>query len=576
MLRFGPYEVHEELGRGGMGIVYRGFDPLIQRDVALKTIKLYDISDETERRQMQDRLAREAQSAGRLSHPNIVTIYQVGYAEMRPNEVVAYIAMEYVPGRTLASVLEKTRAANHALVLKLLRQAAEGLDYAHSQGVIHRDVKPANLLITSDGRLKITDFGVAKLVSHTMTMTGTVLGSPFYMSPEQIRADRVDGRADQYALAVVAYEVFGGGKPFQAETLSALVYKIAHEEPPRLQLESQALAGRLNPVLQRAMAKDSGARFPTCVAFVEALEQAYAEPASTPPARLAETQPLAPPAAPKSPPPAVAPRDAQPRAATAPARRTPWIGVAAAVLVVVGALAGGVRLFRSEPPTGTAFTGSESAAASGEAVPSPEPERPRVISREKEAPPQAAARPASTAAVVKPASMPTPPPAAKPPAVSGSPAARKDTVSPPPSPPVRTESVEAAAPKAAPEQAAPPPQPETKPEPPPAPKEPVRTPPRLLQRVPAAYTNEARAAGVQGSVQLSVDIDERGIPVRARILRSLDPGLDRNAIQSLGGWRFQPATEDGRPAPSTATIEVQFSLVGGPSKQAPSLKKLKP
>ncbi len=563
-----------------MGIVYRGFDPLIQRDVALKTIKLYDITDETERRQMQDRLAREAQSAGRLSHPNIVTIYQVGYAEIRPNEVVAYIAMEYVSGRTLASVLEKTRATNHALVLKLLRQAAEGLDYAHSQGVIHRDVKPANLLITSDGRLKITDFGVAKLVSHTMTMTGTVLGSPFYMSPEQIRADKVDGRADQYALAVVAYEVFGGGKPFQAETLSALVYKIAHEEPPRLQLESQALAGRLNPVLLRAMSKDSGARFPNCVAFVEALEQAYAEPASTPPARPAATQPVAPPTSHRTPAPAAAPRDIPSRAATAPARRTPWIGVAAAVLVVAGAVAGGVQLFRSEPPTGTAFTDSAPATADGEAVPSPEPERPRVISREKEAPPKAASRPANTAAVVKPASTSASPPAAKPPAAKPAvanepPAARKEAVSPPPTAPARAGSAETAAPKAAPEQAAPPP-PEAKPEPPPAPKEPVRTPPRLLQRVPAAYTNEARAAGVQGSVQLSVDIDERGIPVRARILRSLDPGLDRNAIQSLGGWRFQPATEDGRPAPSTATIEVQFSLVGGPSKQAPSLKKLKP
>ena len=274
-----------------MGIVYRGFDPLIQRDVALKTIKLYDISDESERRHMQDRLAREAQSAGRLSHPNIVTIYQVGYAEMRPNEVVAYIAMEYVPGRTLAAVMEKTRPGNHGLVLKLLRQTAEGLDYAHSQGVIHRDVKPANLLITSDGRLKITDFGVAKLVSHTMTMTGTVLGSPFYMSPEQIRADRVDGRSDQYALAVVAYEVFGGRKPFQAETLSALVYKIAHEEAPGLELDSAALAGRLSPILKRAMAKEPEARYPNCRAFVDALEAAWAEPAPVAAPPLAETQP---------------------------------------------------------------------------------------------------------------------------------------------------------------------------------------------------------------------------------------------------------------------------------------------
>ncbi|MCL4796795.1 MAG: TonB family protein [Bryobacteraceae bacterium] len=570
MLRFGPYEVHEELGRGGMGVVYRGFDPLIQRDVALKTIKLYDISDEMERRQMQDRLAREAQSAGRLSHPNIVTIYQVGYAEMRPNELVAYIAMEYVPGRTLASVIEKTRATNHALVLKLLRQAADGLDYAHSQGVIHRDVKPANLLITADGRLKITDFGVAKLVSHTMTMTGTVLGSPFYMSPEQIRADRVDGRADQYALAVVAYEVFGGRKPFQADTLSALVYKIAHEAPPQLKLDSPALAGRLNPVLQRAMAKDSGERFPTCVAFVEALEKSCAEPA---PVRLAETQPVqAPPAASAA---AVTPKaPAAPVAARlAPVgRKVPWLGLAAA-LAVVAVMAGGVHFLRSgpaAPPEVYTPAGKED-----EPVPAPEPARvtSRKLAASKAALPAAPAasleprvEKVSTAAPAKPKPEPlvltkTPEGAKvadRPEDLFLQPTAPAGKTGTPPEPPAPAVTKAAA------------------PEPPPAPREPVRTQPKLLQRAPAAYTNEARAAGIEGSVQLSVDIDERGIPVRARVLRSLDAGLDRNAIQSLGGWRFQPATEDGRPAPSTVNIEVQFSLVGAPSKQAPSLRKLKP
>ena len=560
MLRFGPYEVHEELGRGGMGIVYRGFDPLIQRDVALKTIKLYDISDESERRHMQDRLAREAQSAGRLSHPNIVTIYQVGYAEMRPNEVVAYIAMEYVPGRTLAAILEKARPGNHTLVLKLLRQAAEGLDYAHSQGVIHRDVKPANLLITSDGRLKITDFGVAKLVSHTMTMTGTVLGSPFYMSPEQIRADRVDGRSDQYALAVVAYEIFGGRKPFQAETLSALVYKIAHEEAPGLELDSAALAGRLSPILRRAMAKEPEARYPNCRTFVDALEQAWAEPAPAAAPPLAETQPVrTAPAAPAQPAPA------RPSAEPTLARKTPWLPIAAGVGLVALILAGATQIFKPgpQPPAPSAQT------TPAESVPEPRQANPPVMARVTSTPmtqaPTAPLKPAGAPPptprqTVKPDTTPVrPQPLASPPATSTQP--------PRIEPPAQTEATQ---PTPEPKPAA------VQPPPPPAPKEIVRTPPRLLQRAPAAYTNDARTAGIEGTVQLSVDIDERGIPVRARILKSLDPGLDQNAIRSLGAWRFQPATEDGRPAPSTATIDVNFSLVGAPSRQAPSLKKLKP
>lgn len=558
MLRFGPYEVREELGRGGMGIVYRGFDPIIRRDVALKTIKLYDIGDEGERRQMQERLEREAQSAGRLSHPNIVTIYQVGYAELRPGEMVAFIAMEYVPGRTLAGVLEKTRATNVPVVLKILRQAAEGLDYAHLQGVIHRDVKPANMLITADGRLKITDFGVAKLVSHTMTMTGTVLGSPFYMSPEQIRAERVDGRSDQYALAVVAYEVFGGRKPFQAETLSALVYKIAHEDPPKLVLESEALAGRLNPVLQRAMAKEPDARYPSCLAFVEALESACAEPAPVVAARLDETQPVAPRAAPAS-----KPKPAP--VAPPPPRKLPWPALAAAagVLAVIAGLAGVVKFLTPSIPSALEpqpVAQSATQPATPEVKPAAEPDPLRVVSRERETPVSSS----KTVAQAPPAAKPAAERTSTPPATAMTPPRPEPAPAQPAPEPASPEPVKTAA--AEPEPPAPAP---------PAPaREPVRTPPKLLERVPAPYTNEARSAGIEGAVLLSVDIDERGIPVRARILKSLDPGLDSNAIRSLGGWRFQPATEDGKPVGSTANIEIQFRLAGAPTKQRPTLKSL--
>lgn len=542
MLRFGPYEVREELGRGGMGVVYRGFDPLIRRDVALKTIKLYDIADESERRQMQERLEREAQSAGRLSHPSIVTIYQIGYEELRPGETVAFIAMEYVPGWTLATVLEKTRVTNRPLALKLLRQAAEGLDYAHSQGVVHRDVKPANLLVTTDGRLKIADFGLAKLLSHTMTMTGTLMGSPFYMSPEQVRADRVDGRSDQYALAVVAYEVFGGRKPYQAESLSALVYKIAHEDPPLLELEPPELAGRLNAVLRRAMAKEPGDRFENCVAFVNALEKACAEPA--PPVVV---RPEAPPVAAPAPSPVPAPPVPVPPSRIA----APWAAIGAA-LGVIAALIVGVKLIG---PFGSPAPGSKQ-----------EPQQ--LVQRHE--PAQIASKPPGSP--VREAAK-TEPPAVRPAArtKSAPPAQRQPAPAPrelpaenPPKP------VENAA-----KSAEPPPAPAPAPEPPREPvREPVRTPPKLLQQAPAAYTDQARAAGIEGAVLLSVDIDERGVPVRARVLKPLDPGLDRSAIQSLAGWRFQPATEDGKPVGSTVNVEVKFSLVGGPAKRKPSLKTL--
>jgi serine/threonine-protein kinase len=592
MLHFGAYEVHEELGRGGMGVVYRGFDPLIRRNVALKTIKLYDIADESERRQMQERLEREAQSAGRLSHPAIVTIYQVGYQELRPGELVAFVAMEFVPGRNLAALLEKTRCAPPGVALQLLRQAAAGLDYAHAQGVIHRDIKPANLLVTADGRLKITDFGVAKLVSQTMTVTGAVLGSPFYMAPEQVRAERVSGQSDQYSLAVVAYEMFGGRKPFQAETLSALVYKIVHEPPPHLELSHTELARRLNPVLQRALAKEPGERFPNCNAFIDALERACAEPApapavspqppapAPPPAEPLPPQPALqpvaaapPPAAPAPPPAAPAPPlfVASPAAMPKPALRVPWAALGAA-FGVIAVLAAGVKFLGSgnrpdqpvqqaravqEPVRPTATAGKPLTQPPGTAQ-EPRPSAPKPDSQRKTPPPprplpsQAAANPPQPQPKTAQPSPPVPENQKPAPTAAAQPAAASPVKAPGlPPPPAPTPAREAAS------------------EPP---REPVRTEPKLLQRAPAAYTEQARAAGIEGVVQFSVDIDERGVPIRARLLKSLDPGLDRSAVQSLNGWRFLPATEDGKPVPSTVRVEIQFSLVGSPARQKPSLK----
>ena len=287
----GHYQVLDEIGRGGMGIVYRGYDPLIGREVALKTVNLFSIVDPQERDELQQRLHREAQSAGRLSHPNIVTIYHVGYAELEPGRMGAFIAMEFVPGVNLESLIRSYRECPPPIAIGYLRQAAAALDYAHSRGVVHRDVKPSNLIVTPEGIVKIADFGVAKVASQTLTQTGVAVGSPHYMSPEQIRGEPVDGRSDQYALAVVAYELLTGRKPFEAPSLSALWYKITTEAPPPPVLSSSDLSRRIAPVLFRALSKDPAERFATCGEFVECLAAAVFGPAHPFPARQAAEQP---------------------------------------------------------------------------------------------------------------------------------------------------------------------------------------------------------------------------------------------------------------------------------------------
>ena len=637
MLKFGQYEVVEEIGRGGMGVVYKGFDPLIRRDVALKTIRLSDIADPSERKQMQDRLEREAQSAGRLSHPNIVTIYQIGYAELQPGQTTAFIAMEFVPGRTLASIIEKIRPTNTEQVVKILRQTAIALDYAHSEGVIHRDIKPANLLITPDARLKITDFGVAKITSQTMTLTGTILGSPFYMSPEQIKAEPVDGRTDQYSLAVVSYEIFGGKKPFQAETLSSLVYKIAHEEPPRLDLDSVDFGDRLNDVLLRAMAKRAGDRYPTCTAFVDALAAAVEDRSVPSPPRPSGPEPpaadvSAPPAGQSSPQasaaPPPSPTPAPPATANVPAPQppvpaTPASADATAIPpapVAIPVSSGTYTLPVAKPrrvhpavlsaaAVGLLFVAAYYAFRPGGAAPAapaqsaaieprqPDPESPPSPTQETgrperavPTPPPAARSQRDAAADTRPSQPPRTPTAktasaesaAKPPAPAPQTAA-KSAVNAPAQPPAQAASqpsAQAAAQPSAqavtqpPQAPVEPPRPATQPPAAqPARAEPVRTPPVLARQVPAAYTDDARRKGIEGVVALSLDINEQGVPVRARLLRSLDPGLDRKAVDAVAQWRFTPATEDGRPVASTANVEVSFKLFDAPPKRPLSLKK---
>jgi len=270
--QIGRYQIVRELGRGAMGVVFEARDPLIGRTVALKMIRLDALGTPDEREWLQERLFREARSAGALSHPGIVVIYDLG-----TNQGLAYIAMEYVDGPTMEKVLATTPPMNWTDALSIVRQTAEALDHAHGAGVVHRDVKPANIMLQRSKTVKITDFGIAKITStQQLTRTGMTLGTPSYMSPEQITAQAVDGRADQFSLAVVAYQILTGVKPFQGESLPNLVYQIVYEERPSARAARGTLPEAVDEVLRRGLAKLPEDRYPSCSAFVDALETALA------------------------------------------------------------------------------------------------------------------------------------------------------------------------------------------------------------------------------------------------------------------------------------------------------------
>jgi len=251
-----------------MGVVYRALDPAIGRPLAVKTIRL---ADPLEREGLRERLLREARAAGILSHPGIVAVYDVGQ-----EGDTAYIAMEFVSGVSLDRMMmgEPPRPAT---ILSVLRQTAAALDYAHSKGIVHRDIKPANLMLGEGGSAKITDFGVAKITtSQQHTQAGTVVGTPNYMSPEQIQGREVDGRADQFSLAVIAYELLTGEKPFAGDQLTTVLYKIVSEVPPPPHQINPTLSWAAGVVLAKALSKEPADRYPNCTEFVAALEGALA------------------------------------------------------------------------------------------------------------------------------------------------------------------------------------------------------------------------------------------------------------------------------------------------------------
>jgi serine/threonine-protein kinase len=247
--QLGRYEILDELGQGAMGIVYKAKDPLIDRVVAIKTINLGLALDEKD--EYEGRFYQEAKAAGRLNHPNIVTIYDVG-----KSGDVAYIAMEFLQGRELRDIMNDFGLLPVDQVLNIAQQVAQGLAYAHEHEIVHRDVKPSNIMVVRDGHVKITDFGIARMASSAVhTQTGMVLGSPKYMSPEQVMGKTIDQRSDIFSLGVMLYEMLTGQAPFTGENVNAIMYQTLNSVPVSPSMLNHDVPEMLNFIVAKALAK---------------------------------------------------------------------------------------------------------------------------------------------------------------------------------------------------------------------------------------------------------------------------------------------------------------------------------
>jgi len=250
----GRYEIIEQLGRGSMGIVYKARDPLIDRMVAIKAIDLQVLTDE-ERARYEARFYQEAKAAGRLNHPNLVTIHDLGESGN-----IAYIAMELLEGRDL----EHQKRVTMDEALNIAIQAAAGLHFAHEHGVVHRDVKPSNIMLLKNNQVKVCDFGIARMASSLLlTRTGVILGSPLYMSPEQVQSQPIDRRSDIFSLGIVLYEMLTAKAPFSGNNATSVMYSIVHDAVPAPSSLNAAIPETLDKVVMRCLAKDPADRYQT-------------------------------------------------------------------------------------------------------------------------------------------------------------------------------------------------------------------------------------------------------------------------------------------------------------------------
>lgn len=286
--RIGRYIIISELGRGAMGVVYKGFDEIIQRYVAIKVIHLDKAMDKEELEESRSRFYRESQAAGKLSHPNIITIYDISEHKGQP-----FIAMEYVGGESLSIKIKKAKGGlPWKSVVDIFIQVADGLGYAHKKGVIHRDIKPANILISSDNKAKIADFGIAKISRSSLTRTGIILGTPSFMSPEQIKDSKLDHRSDIFSLGATLYQAITGSKPFTGSDISEVISRILHYSPAILEALPPTVPPEFDQVIRKTLNKDPGQRYQNCSQLKADLEQIKRKPATKKPKIIISTPPM--------------------------------------------------------------------------------------------------------------------------------------------------------------------------------------------------------------------------------------------------------------------------------------------
>jgi serine/threonine-protein kinase len=440
--KLGKYELLELVGKGAMGVVFRARDPDIERTVAIKTVRKELIEDDERAGMVLARFKNEARAAGRLSHPGIVAVYDYG-----ESDTVAYIAMEFVQGNSLREYFNTSTRFAEPDILSIMVQLLEALAHAHEQGVWHRDIKPANLIVMKSGRVKVADFGIARIESSQLTQTGMLMGSQGYMAPEQYGGGRLDRRVDLFAAGVVLYQLLTAARPFTGTT-EQIVYRICHEQPAA---PSAADPGknweRYDAVVARALAKKPDERFQSALEFRDALLAAYGAPVS---ASVSEETIVALPVRPggvfepsnpswRTPAGSGAPlppaRGDPPAAAAGKGAGAFAHGLGAkaiAVAAVVAATVGGVLWRKAEPPAQQALAPTEAPAVVAPPAPVPAAAReaktpePTTTAKEKPAQPPA---PAQEAKIAEP-----PPAPQEKPAPAESPAAEEAPaeVSPPP------------------------------------------------------------------------------------------------------------------------------------------------
>ena len=267
MVKAGRYEILGELGRGAMGVVYRATDPVIGRTVAVKTIRLSEEGTGLSRPELLSRFQTEARAAGLLTHPNIVVVYDAG-----EENGLYYITMELIEGKSLQALLDSGHSFPVPRVLRIMEQTCSALQFAHERSIIHRDIKPANLMLTADDTVKVTDFGTAKILQFgTVQQTTHVMGTPSYMSPEQVKGRPVDGRSDIFSLGVLLYEILTGEKPFPGQSITTVIYKIVNEEPIPPRTLNPSIHQGLSDIVMRALAKEPEVRYQSCRELLEDL-----------------------------------------------------------------------------------------------------------------------------------------------------------------------------------------------------------------------------------------------------------------------------------------------------------------